>query len=174
MISDDKPLDAEEEISKSQRKRDADAIRAFAARLIHTPAHKLKQLPISDQLRQAIADCPPPSTRGAHKRHIQYISKLIRKADGLQELEQLLDVPRAATNPHAVFCNQLIEAFTANADMLRQKYPGVSLQQARQLAKTAKNLPPDNSEESEKAKQARNKSAKARKSLLKLLTEASV
>jgi len=164
--------DDEELVSKSQRKREADAVRDFAARLVTESPQRLKRLPLTDQILQAIRDCPPPSTRGSHKRHIQYIGKLIRKTGEFDNWHQLLDAPVARVNPHLGFCNQLIDAFTENADRLRQDYPGVSLQQARQLAKAAAPIPQNNEEtDNPKLRAAKKKVEKARKSLLKLLEE---
>lgn len=172
MNSEHQAEDSFEEISKSQRKRDADAIREFAARLVRLSPQKLEQLPLPDRLRQAIAECPPASTRGAHKRHIQYISKIIRKDDNLHTLEQLADDPPGLNNPHLAFCEQLISSFTEHADTLRQQYPAVSLQQARQLARAAGDIPAEDDQTPENLKIAKKKAAKAKKSLLKLLTAA--
>jgi ribosome-associated protein len=159
------------QISKSQRKRDADRIREFAASLVGQSPQKLKRLPISDHVRQAIAACPPASTRGAYKRHIQYIGKLLRKEGDVELLQQMLEEPPAATNPHQQFCDQLIASFTTHADTLRLQYPSVSLQQARQLAKTARTAAGDDEDEQAK-KIAGQKAGKARRALLKLLSNA--
>ncbi len=164
--------DAGEEISKSQRKREADAIRDFAARLVNEPPQRLKRLPLSEPLREAIANCPAPSTRGAYKRHIQYIGKMIRKAGDFDELQSLLEQPPARVNPHMDLCNRLIQSFTDHADALRQDYPQISLQQARQLAKAAAEHNDEDAEEDPSVRKARNKKAeKARQALLKLLSD---
>ena len=162
----------DEEISKSQRKRDADAIRDFAARLVTESPQKLKRLPLSDQLREAIAACPPQSTRGAYKRHVQYLGKLIRKTGDFEQLlAQLDEPPGSKANPHLTLCDQLIESFTDHADRLRSEYPQISLQQARQLANTAAKFKQLDDADEEKSKANRKKADRARQSLLKLLKE---
>ncbi len=166
--------DSEIEISKSQRKRDADDIRDFAARLVQEKPQKLNKLPLSAEIRDAIANCPAQSTRGAYKRHIQYIGKLIRKTDDFEALKTLLDAPPVAkSNPHEALCNQLIESFSDHADTLRELYPAVSLQQARQLARAAQPISyAVENDPSEQEKSAAKKISKAKKSLQRLLSEA--
>jgi ribosome-associated protein len=167
------PEDLEPEISKSQRKRDADEIRDFAARLVQEKKQTLNRLPLSDEIRDAIAKCPAQSTRGAYKRHIQYISKLIRKTGDFETLTDLLDNPQVPdANPHEKMCLQLIDSFTSHADALREAYPAVSLQQARQLARAAQPVPRNPDEAPDEAqKAAEKKAAKAKSALLKLLSE---
>lgn len=173
MHNEENDPDLEPAISKSQRKRDADDIRDFAASLVLEKKQNLNKLPLTDEIRDAIAKCPAQSTRGAYKRHIQYISKLIRKTDDYETLKTLLDdpvVPKAS--PHENMCSKLIESFTEHADTLRETYPSVSLQQARQLARSAQPVTyAIENEPTDKEKSAGKKAAKARKSLMKLLSE---
>ena len=167
------PQDLEPEISKSQRKRDADEIREFAVRLLQEKKQTLNRLPLTDEIRDAIANCPAQSTRGAYKRHIQYISKLIRKTGDFETLTSLIDHPQApGVSPHEKMCLQLIDSFTSHADTLREAYPGVSLQQARQLARAAQPVPQQSPEAPDEAqKAAEQKAAKAKSSLLRLLSD---
>lgn len=166
--------ESENEISKSQRKRDADDIRDFVARLVLEKKQKLNKLPLSAEIRDAIANCPAQSTRGAYKRHIQYISKLIRKTGEFETLKTLLDSPPTAKiNPHETLCNQLIESFSDHADTLREQYPTISMQQARQLARAAQPITyAIENEPTDQERIAAKKITKARKSLLRLLSEA--
>ena len=135
---------------------------------------KLSKLPLSAEIRDAIASCPAQSTRGAYKRHIQYISKLIRKTDDYENLKSLLDSPAAArVNPHQTLCDQLIDSFSDHADKLREQYPTVSMQQARQLARAAQPITyAIENEPTDQEKAAAKKITKARKSLQRLLSEA--
>ena len=174
MNTDANEPESELEISKSKRKRNAVDIRDFVARLVQEKKKTLDKLPLSTEIRDAIANCPAQSTRGAYKRHIQYISKLIRKTDEYETLKAQLDSPLPArANPHEALCNQLIESFSDHADTLREQYPTVSMQQARQLARAARPITyAIENEPTDQEKTAAKKIAKAKKSLQRLLSEA--
>lgn len=173
MMMIDSEDDEFEEISKSQRKRDAEDIRQFAAQLVAASPQKIKKLSLPAPILEAIAACPPPQTRGAHKRHIQYIGKLIRNTGEFDQLKKQLNEPSAtatgAENPHETICARLIESFTDHADTLLANYPDINLQQARQFARAAGKVDTTDSEDAKRT--ALKKAAKARQSLLRLLAD---
>ncbi len=71
----------EEEISKSQKKRDAEALQKLGVKLIGWSMDKLNQLPLPDNLRQAIIDAKSLKSHGAVRRQAQLIGKLMRTSD---------------------------------------------------------------------------------------------
>lgn len=71
----------EEEISKSQKKRDADALQKLGISLIEWSNENLNQLGLPDPLRQAIVDARSLKSHGAIRRQAQLIGKLMRQAD---------------------------------------------------------------------------------------------
>lgn len=76
----DDPFD-EAPVSKSQRKRDAHALQALGEALVKLNKAALSQIPLSDDLRSAIAEAQRLAQRGALKRQLQYIGKLMRQTD---------------------------------------------------------------------------------------------
>ena len=71
----------EEEISKSQKKRDAEALQKLGVKLIGWSMNKLSQLPLPDPLRQAIIAAKTLKSHGAVRRQAQLIGKLMRTSD---------------------------------------------------------------------------------------------
>ena len=71
----------EEEKSKSQKKRDADALQKLGVKLISWNLDNLNKLPLSDQLMQAIISAKTLNSHGAIRRQAQLIGKLMRTCD---------------------------------------------------------------------------------------------
>ncbi len=136
------------EPSKSQRKREALEVRNLAGILVELSANKRAHLQLSAEIESAISQCPPARMRGARKRHLQFISKLLRNHSDPEQVRHMLDNPISIQpdhSQHESMRDRLIESFTAHADELRTKYPAVDMQQARQLvrkANTGKNAQP--------------------------------
>ena len=71
----------EEEKSKSQKKRDADALQKLGVKLIDWNLENLDKLPLSDNLRQAIISAKSLKSHGGIRRQAQLIGKLMRSSD---------------------------------------------------------------------------------------------
>jgi ribosome-associated protein len=67
--------------SKSARKRAALAMQDLGKRLVEMRAPERAELPLSDTLREAIAEALRLTSRGALARQFQYIGKLMRDED---------------------------------------------------------------------------------------------
>lgn len=67
--------------SKSQRKREATALQDLGARLVKLTPTQLKRLTLPDDLRNAVTAAQHIPQRGAHKRQLQLIGKLMRRLD---------------------------------------------------------------------------------------------
>lgn len=67
--------------SKSQRKREAHALQALGEALVKLTKPALQQIPLPDDLRNAIEEAQRLHQHGALKRQLQYIGKLMRQCD---------------------------------------------------------------------------------------------
>jgi ribosome-associated protein len=67
--------------SKSARKRAAHALQELGRQLVEMRAAERQQLPLSDALREAIAEAHRLRSRSAMARQLQYIGKLMRDED---------------------------------------------------------------------------------------------
>ncbi len=71
----------QEEISRSQRKRDVEALQEIGERLVTLNASQLGQLDLPDNLRDAVKEARRLTANGAIRRQKQYIGKLMRNID---------------------------------------------------------------------------------------------
>lgn len=67
--------------SKSQKKRDADALQDLGNQLVKLSLDDLELLPLTDVLQQAICTAKSLRSHGAIRRQSQLIGKLMRSAD---------------------------------------------------------------------------------------------
>lgn len=80
-------------ISKSQRKRDSKSLQQLGARLVELDPALLATLPMEDALQEAIALARRlDKQRGARKRQLQYIGKLLRRGDPTPLQEALNEI----------------------------------------------------------------------------------
>lgn len=70
-----------EEISKSQRKRDVEALQEIGERLIKLNTDQLRQLDLPDNLHEAVREAKRLTSNGAIRRQKQYIGKIMRSVD---------------------------------------------------------------------------------------------
>jgi ribosome-associated protein len=73
--------DLEFEKSKSQIKREMEALQALGRKLTELKPAQLKKVPISEDLGQAIRESYNIRQREAKRRHLQFIGKLMRAED---------------------------------------------------------------------------------------------
>ena len=82
MAEDGKPFtEPAEEVSKSQRKREAQAIKSLASRLIGLSPSRLAQVPLDESLRREIDKARSIRSHVARKRQMQFVAKLLRRDD---------------------------------------------------------------------------------------------
>lgn len=79
-------MELEEEKSKSQKKRDAEAQQKLGVELIQWSQDKLNLLPLPETLRQAITEAKSLKSHGAIRRQAQLIGKLMRTAAGIDDI----------------------------------------------------------------------------------------
>jgi ribosome-associated protein len=114
-----------DEISKSQRKREADAVRDLGARLAELGASELATIPLPDDVLAAIHELNRIKAHGARKRQLGFLAKRMRQVDVAPidaALEKLRQAARANTRSL-----HLVENWR---DRLLGDYPGESEKQA--------------------------------------------
>ena len=67
--------------SKSQLKRESQALQDMGAQLVDMPEGKLQKFNLPENLKEAIYEARRLKSREAKRRHLQYIGKLMRTAD---------------------------------------------------------------------------------------------
>ena len=79
--------------SKSQIKREMHALQELGKRICELPKKQLAKVPISETMREAVAEWDRISKNEAKRRHLQYVGKVMRTedAEAIQEALDLLD-----------------------------------------------------------------------------------
>lgn len=159
-------FDEQEEVSKSQIKREAEALKEIGRQLVALNNKQLAQIPASEQLIEGI--------RVAHKiagkhealrRQLQYIGKVLRTED-MEQIQAKLDIltnnkgkRTQAINSLELLCEQMIDLGDPKINNVLETYPQLERQKLRQLVRQA------NKEKKQE------KPAKAAKELLNYLKE---
>ena len=142
--------------SKSQRKRDSAAQQALGEALVALSAQQLAHIELPEELREAVIEAQRIQQRGAHKRQLQFIGRLMRSVDtapietALQELRG--HGARAAAQLHHIehWRDRLLEQGDEALQALLLDYPEADRQQLRQWQRNARqerkaNKPPHSS-----------------------------
>ncbi len=132
-----------EEVSKSKVKRDMDALQKIGEILVGLATSQLAQVPLPDNLLEAINLARTLKTRESIRRQLQYIGKIMRNVDvepiqvALNKLQ--LRHKRETTQFHEVEAWR--ERMIADGDVGIQeflgKFPGADRQHLRQLVRKA-------------------------------------
>jgi ribosome-associated protein len=133
----------EEYKSKTQIKREAEALQKLGAKLLTQKKQVLAKLELSDELRAALKESARIKQNEAKRRHLQYIGKLMRDAD-VEQIQQAIDRQAAGTQAYAQHFHKLerwrdqllqddnhIQAFTT-------EYPAADRQHLRQMLRNAR------------------------------------
>lgn len=131
-------------VSKSQRRRDALEVKSLAARLIALSPAVLEQVPLDEAVRAAIAEAQRIRANVARKRQLQFVARLLRRADPepiAQALHDLEHAGRQATarqhRAEAWRDRLLVAGDPALAELVRLR-PDSEPQAIRQLIRTAR------------------------------------
>ncbi|MFI4918861.1 MAG: ribosome biogenesis factor YjgA [Legionellales bacterium] len=133
----------DEPVSKSQKKRDADALQKVGVALVALSLTKLNSLPLPDNLYKAIVDAKLIKSHGAKRRQAQLIGKLMRAADFeviLTAYDHLLEEDSAVTagfHEVELWRDQLINKGKDALTEFIDAYHPEDVQQLRQLIKKA-------------------------------------
>ena len=132
-------------ISKSQRRRDALALKTLAADLIRLKPAMLVRVPLDDSLISAIEDARQIRSNVARKRQLQYVAKLLRRTDPepiYRVLEELSDEARQINaRQHRVesWRDCLLDSGDQALGHLLQHRRSADAQAIRQLVRNARN-----------------------------------
>lgn len=94
------PIDEAARVSKSQRKREMHGLQELGERLVLLNARQLAELPLEEDLLEAVKAAHGITKHEARRRHMQYIGRLMRKVDPEPIRERLREwdgVSREAT-----------------------------------------------------------------------------
>lgn len=134
----------EEEISKSQIKREAEALKEIGRQLVALNAKQLAQIPGSDTLMEGIKVAHKIANKNeALRRQLQYIGKVLRTED-MEKITAKLDIlnDNNRKRTHAIshlelLTEQLIELGDAKVNEALVMYPQLERQKLRQLIRQA-------------------------------------
>jgi len=141
----DTGLDPDEELgpSRSQIKRDMEALQELGKRITELRPDQQAQVPMDERLANAVAEMRRISAHGARKRQLQFIGKLMRTADAdaIREVIERFDSASSVHNQHFHALEQWRERLIAggNDDLQRyiEAHPQADIQHLRQLVRNA-------------------------------------
>jgi ribosome-associated protein len=141
------------EKSKTQVKRELHALQDLGQRLTTLKLDLLNKLPLTDELRRALAEAPKHTANAAKKRHVQFIGRLMRDQD-TDAILTLLDQLDASTRQYNErfhnlerWRDRLLGGDDATLEKFVVEYPDADRQHLRQLIRQgqhelAQNKPP--------------------------------
>ncbi|MBZ0067872.1 MAG: DUF615 domain-containing protein [Thiobacillus sp.] len=129
--------------SKSQKKREVEALQDIGDLLVKLPAAQFKRIELPDNLRTAVADCRKITQNGALRRQKQYIGKLMRSIDPAPIQAQLdaFNGVSAAENAKLHQAEKWREKLIADNEALTlflNNYPDADATHLRQLIRNAR------------------------------------
>ena len=128
--------------SKSQLKRDMDALQDMGARLVDLGTDQLKKIDMPDNLREAVREAKRITQHGALRRQLQYIGKLMRSIDPapIQAALDEIDGVSAAANARMHAIERLRERLLEDESVLNEiarRTTTTDFQHLRQLRRNA-------------------------------------
>lgn len=151
--------------SKSQRKREANALQDMGKELVALSRDRLKKLDLPDVLRAEVLEAKRITSHGAIRRQMQLIGKIMRDVDADAIAEQLAEirgesnVAKAAFHALEHWRDRLLNDDQAITEWLA-RHPATDAQQLRQLIRNARK------------EAAENKPPKSSRALFRLLRDA--
>jgi ribosome-associated protein len=129
--------------SKSQLKRDSQALQDMGAQLVDMPEGKLQKFDLPENLRDAIYEARRLKSREAKRRHLQYIGKLMRTVDidliihTLEKMDHQSQTYRQHFAQLEGWRDRLINQGSPAIEDFIQHYPQADRQQLRNLQRQA-------------------------------------
>jgi ribosome-associated protein len=154
-----------QEISKSQRRREALELKTLARKLIGMSPTRLARIPLEPPLRAAVDEARRIRSNVAGKRQLQYVAKLLRQCDHEPISTAVADLDRDAqqltARQHRAenWRDYLIDSGDPALSRLLQQREDVDIQAIRQLVRSAR------------AQAASGKAPAAARSLFRLLRD---
>lgn len=143
MSHEDQEFEDPDYVSKSQRKREVEALQDMGAELVKLSTDRIKKLDLPDELRTAVLECQRIKSNGALRRQMQYIGKVMRNIDVEPIAEQLAEIRGESTIAKARFHElerwreRLLESDDVLTDWMT-RHPDSDAQQLRQLIRNAR------------------------------------
>ena len=132
------------EISKSQRKRDANELLDLAKYLIAMPESTFKKLPMDQDLRDEVEFARSIKAYGARKRQLMTVGKMLRRRDNEELLDAVNNMSQKTRQVNARFHlveawrDRLVEGSNEVLTELLEHTPDANVQTLRQLIRNAK------------------------------------
>ncbi|AHE99161.1 ribosome biogenesis factor YjgA [Thioalkalivibrio paradoxus] len=129
--------------SRSQRKRESSALQDLGAALVKLPPQRVRAMDLPDTLRAAVLEAQGIASRGALRRQMQYIGRLMRAVDPAPIDAQLAalrgESERARADFHALerWRERLLADDSALTEWL-ESHPAADAQHLRQLIRNAR------------------------------------
>lgn len=139
----DTPSPADLPPSKSQLKREMQALQELGEQLAALPAHRIDVLDVPDILRQALREMQRIRSHEGRRRHAQYIGKLMRKSDPAPLRQALIDATgesrEAVAHMHALedWRERLLKSDAALTAFIHE-HPHADAAALRQLLRSAR------------------------------------
>lgn len=156
----------EDEKSKSQIKRDMQAFQDLGRRMLELKPAQLLKLELTAEMRAALEEAHRHTARGALKRHMNFVGKLMRDQD-VEAITNYLDRLDSSSQVHAQFFHELerwrdrlLTGKPEQQQAFMETYPNADRQTVRQLVRQAEK------------EAAANKPPAASRKLFKLIREA--
>jgi ribosome-associated protein len=132
------------EISKSQRKRDAQELVSLAKTIIAMTENRFKKLPLDEDLRSEFEFARSIKPHGARKRQLMTVGSKLRQRDNEDLLDAVYNIDQRNRQANARFHqieawrDRLIEGSDKVLSELLEHSPGANVQTLRQLIRNAK------------------------------------
>jgi ribosome-associated protein len=129
--------------SKSQLKRDSQALQDMGGLLVDMPEGKLQKFELPENLREAIYEARRLKSREAKRRHLQYIGKIMRTIDTdiiqhtLDKMDHQSQTYRQHFSQLEDWRDRLITGGMPVIEEFIQQYPEADRQQLRNLQRQA-------------------------------------
>ncbi|HFE39514.1 MAG TPA: DUF615 domain-containing protein, partial [Gammaproteobacteria bacterium] len=135
----------DEQISRSQRKREAEAAQAIGERLLELSTKQLLSLNLPENLLDAVNEAKKIKAHGGRKRQLQYIGKLMRDVEltPIVDFFQQLDANKNQTNAKFKLIEEWRDRLLGEGNEIVQQFveehANADSQQLRQMIRNAKN-----------------------------------
>ena len=140
-------MENEETRSKSQRKRDVEELQALGERLVAFSADRITKIVADQELREALLLAKEITQRGALRRQLQYIGRLMRAIEVEPIRQALEEFTRVKSSENVTFSrvkgwrDRLVAGEQEEEEVfaeLAKRFPSKDLQNLRMLAEKAR------------------------------------
>jgi len=136
-------MEQQSDVSKTRRKREMHALQAIGEELVALPGDRLASLVLPDTLRDAVHDARRIDQRGARRRQMQYIGRIMRDVDA-DAISSQLEAIRAGSATEVALLHRaerwrtrLLSDDTAISEFVDAFAP-VDIQRLRTMLRNAK------------------------------------